>query len=138
MASAIVTGATGILGREIVAALGNDSKWTKVHALSRSQKEKYAPSVQHDTIDLSASAKDIAKQLKDQKVDGEYLFFAAYMADPDEQKASDINGAMLKNFLDALHINGSKLRRVILTTGAKQYGVHLGPVKNPMEENDPW
>lgn len=49
-----------------------------------------------------------------------------------------IKGAMLKNFLEALKINGVKLKRVILTTGAKQYGVHLGPVKNPMEETDPW
>ena len=47
---------------------------------------------------------------------------------------------MLRNFLEALEITGAakKLKRVILTTGAKQYGVHLGPVKNPMEESDPW
>lgn len=47
---------------------------------------------------------------------------------------------MLANFLDALAITGAekKLKRVILTTGAKQYGVHLGPVKVPMEETDPW
>lgn len=49
-----------------------------------------------------------------------------------------ITGAMLKSFLDALKINKCKLKRVILTTGAKQYGVHLGPVKCPMEESDPW
>ena len=49
-------------------------------------------------------------------------------------------GAMLRNFLDALELTGAakKLKRVILTTGAKQYGVHLGPPKNPMEETDPW
>lgn len=48
--------------------------------------------------------------------------------------------AMLKNFLDALEITGAiqKLKRVILTTGSKQYGVHLGPPKQPMEESDPW
>lgn len=45
---------------------------------------------------------------------------------------------MLKNFLEALTLNGNKLKRVILTTGAKQYGLHLGPVKCPMEESDPW
>lgn len=47
---------------------------------------------------------------------------------------------MLKNFLEALEITGAakKLKRVLLTTGAKQYGVHLGPVKCPMEESDPW
>jgi hypothetical protein len=27
---------------------------------------------------------------------------------------------------------------VILTAGAKQDGVHLGPVKNAMQESDPW
>jgi hypothetical protein len=45
---------------------------------------------------------------------------------------------MLQNFLDALAINGVQLKRVLLTTGAKQYGVHLGPVKCPMLETDPW
>ena len=92
MLTAIVTGATGILGRDIVAALCRDSKWAKVHALSRSQKEKHPPLVQHDTINLMGSAQDIAKQLKDQKVDGDYLFFAAYMARDSEQDASDVNG----------------------------------------------
>lgn len=47
---------------------------------------------------------------------------------------------MLQNFLDALEMTGAiqKLKRVILTTGAKQYGVHPGPPKQPMEESDPW
>lgn len=47
---------------------------------------------------------------------------------------------MLQNFLEALIITGAekKLKRVILTTGAKQYGVHLGPVKCPMVETDKW
>lgn len=92
MPTAIVTGATGILGREIVAALSQDSQWTKIHALSRSQKDKYPPSVQHDKIDLTASAQDIATQLKNQGVEGEYLFFAAYLAKDDEGEASDVNG----------------------------------------------
>lgn len=54
--------------------------------------------------------------------------------------ADNHQGAMLRNFLDALEITGAntKLKRVILTTGAKQYGVHLGPPKQPMEESDPW
>jgi hypothetical protein len=94
MPTAIVTGATGILGREIVAALANDPSWDKVHALSRSQKEEYPDKVQHDHIDLLASPNEIAKQLKDQGVTGEYLFFAAYMAKSDEKAASDVNGRL--------------------------------------------
>ena len=47
---------------------------------------------------------------------------------------------MLKNLLEALEMTGAikKLRRVVLTAGAKQYGVQLGPAKIPMEESDPW
>lgn len=47
---------------------------------------------------------------------------------------------MLSNFLEALEITGavSKIKRIVLVTGAKQYGVHLGQVKNPMSETDPW
>lgn len=47
---------------------------------------------------------------------------------------------MLQNFLSALTLTGASknLKRVLLTTGAKQYGVHLGPVKCPMQEDDPW
>ena len=46
---------------------------------------------------------------------------------------------MLSNFLDALDSTGAskKLKRVILVTGAKQYGLHLGRPKNPMVESDP-
>lgn len=47
---------------------------------------------------------------------------------------------MLQNFLSALVSTGAvrKVKRIILVTGAKQYGVHLGQPKNPMLESDPW
>ena len=131
--------APGILGREIVHALGKDPKhWQTVHALSRSQKEEYPSNIKHDTIDLTGSAQDMAKQL--QGVEAEYVFFAAYLQKDSEQENWDVNGAMLKNFLEALEHTGAskKLKRVILTTGCKQYGVHLGCPKQPMEESDPW
>ena len=45
---------------------------------------------------------------------------------------------MLKNFLLALETTGAikKLERVILVTGGKQYGFHLGRPKNPCHESD--
>ena len=51
-----------------------------------------------------------------------------------------VPGAMLSNFLEALSKTGAmkKVRRIILTTGAKQYGLQLGAVKNPMQESDAW
>jgi hypothetical protein len=118
--------------------LGKDSsKWTKVHALSRSQKDSYPKHVEHDSIDLTGDANKMAEQLKG--VEGEYLFFAAYLQKDSEQENWDVNGAMLDNFLRALDTTGAskKLKRVILVTGAKQYGLHLGRPKNPMFESDP-
>lgn len=106
--------------------LGSEKEWTKIHALSRSKKDEYPPSVEHNHIDLTADVDELAKQLE--HVQGDYLFFAAYLADDDEQKMCDTNGRMLRNFLQALHKTGAikSLKRVILVTGAKIYGVHLG------------
>lgn len=47
---------------------------------------------------------------------------------------------MLNAFCKALEITGraSSIKRFVLVTGAKNYGVHLGRVKIPMQETDPW
>ncbi|KAK0656220.1 NAD(P)-binding domain protein [Cercophora newfieldiana] len=139
MSSAIVVGATGILGREIVKEMGKEpAKWKTVHALSRSQKDSYPSNVVHHHINLLDSAADMAKSLKD--VGADYVFFAAYFQQESEEKEWEVNGDMLANFLGALEISGAagKIKRVVLVTGAKQYGVHLGQVKNPMIETDEW
>ena len=120
-------------------ALGNHSEqWQTVHALSRSQKDTYPSNVKHGFLDLTQDVEEMAEQL--QGVEAEYVFFAAYLEKSNDQENWDVNGAMLKTFLEALDVTGAdkKLKRVILTTGAKQYGVHLGCPKQPMEESDPW
>ena len=90
------------------------------------------------TTILPARADDIAKSL--QGVNTDYVFFAAYLEKPEEQQNWEVNGDMLQAFLDALVKNGidKQLKRVVLVAGCKQYGVHLGPVKNPMVESHPW
>jgi hypothetical protein len=47
---------------------------------------------------------------------------------------------MLENFLTALDATGiaRTVKRIVLMTDAKQYGVHLGQAKNPMLETNPW
>jgi NAD(P)-dependent dehydrogenase (short-subunit alcohol dehydrogenase family) len=93
MPAAIVTGATGMLGRQIVFELGRDPKqWSHVTALSRSQKEDYPENVAHNHLDLTSSAKGIAKELGNVK--GEYLFFAAYLQKDSEQENWDVNGSL--------------------------------------------
>lgn len=46
---------------------------------------------------------------------------------------------MFENFLSALETTGAAkgIKRVLLVTGAKYYGVHLGPLKLPLREDDP-
>jgi hypothetical protein len=44
----------------------------------------------HNHIDLTASAGQMAEQLKD--VTGEYVFFAAYLQKDTEQENWDVNG----------------------------------------------
>ena len=120
MPTALVTGATGILGREIVLALGRDSQtWPTVYALSRSQDLKWPSNVKAQKLDLQASAQDMAKELGDIKP--EYIFFNAYLAQASEEEHTKVNGAMLENFLNALEISGASksVKRVLLTTGCK-------------------
>ncbi|EDU49308.1 NAD dependent epimerase/dehydratase protein [Pyrenophora tritici-repentis] len=139
MPSAIVTGATGILGREIVFELSQHrQQWPTIHALSRGKKEDYPDNIIHNHIDLQSSPDEMAADLK--SVRGEYFFFAAYLAQDAEQDAWTVNGRMLSNFLSALEKTNaiSDVKRIILVCGAKQYGVHLGMPKQPMTEDTPW
>ncbi|KAF2141185.1 uncharacterized protein K452DRAFT_271836 [Aplosporella prunicola CBS 121167] len=139
MPSAIVTGATGILGRGIVNELGSKpDEWSNVYALSRSKKDSYPSNVHHNHLDLTSSAEQMAKDLKD--IEAEYVFFAAYVDVGSADENNRVNGDMFSNFLKTFEINGtvSKIKRIILVCGLKQYGVHLGNPKQPMEENDPW
>ncbi|EFQ25650.1 NAD dependent epimerase/dehydratase [Colletotrichum graminicola] len=130
MSSAIVTGATGILGREIVDRLAqNPEQWKTIYAISRSQRDQYPPNIKHGFI-----AKDL------QGVEAEYVFFAAYLQKDSEKENWDANGDMLRNFLAALEKTGAadKIKRILLITGAKQYGVHRCVPSNPMEDSEPW
>ncbi|RYP35906.1 hypothetical protein DL767_003595 [Monosporascus sp. MG133] len=137
MPTAIVTGATGITGTAVVGALTNSPDFTEVYTLSRSQKPTPHPKVKHATLDLQTSADEMSKSLS-HIPPVTHIFFCAYLANPDEAEAARINGSMLSNFLEALTKSGQtkELKRIVLTCGLKQYGVHLGQPKNPMREDD--
>jgi hypothetical protein len=47
------------------------------------------------------------------------------------------NRDMLVNSVTAITRASPGLKRVVLVTGTKYYGVHLGPVKTPMLQTDP-
>lgn len=127
----------GITGTAIVGNLINSPDFTEVYTLSRSQKSTSNPKVKHATLDLQSSAEEMAKSLS-HIPPVTHIFFCAYLANQDEAEAARINGAMLSNFLEALSKSGqtNELKRIVLTCGLKQYGVHQGQPKNPMIEDD--
>ncbi|KAM5344275.1 hypothetical protein ACJ41O_012812 [Fusarium nematophilum] len=137
MPTAIVVGATGIVGQAIVDRLLQDGSISTVFTLSRKSSGIDHPKIKHAFLDLHASATDMESGLA--RVRAEYVYFCAYTALANTVETVNVNNAMVMNFLAALEDTGaiSSIKRFILTCGLKQYGVHLGEPKQPMLETDP-
>ncbi|EPY49512.1 epimarase [Schizosaccharomyces cryophilus OY26] len=136
---AIVTGATGINGVAIINRLLEEPKCTKIHCVSRRLKEQFPSKVKHYSIDLIHSTPEQVAEtlLKEGVTNITYAFHAAYKEESDESEMCKTNGAMLKNFVLGLDLSNSKsLKRIVLTTGLKYYGLQFGAVRLPMEESD--
>lgn len=134
---AVVVGSLGVIGRYIVDELLADGSW-QVVGLSRrdtAARENY----QHISVDLldAAQCQERLSALKDVT----HIFFAGFTAGTGDAAsyASNIapNRDLLINSVSAISGASDALERVVLVTGTKYYGSHLGPVKTPMRENDP-
>jgi nucleoside-diphosphate-sugar epimerase len=136
MRSAVVVGAQGVIGRYIVEKLAAQPDW-QVVGLSR-RRGVDAPRVRHVSVDLLDPA-DAAAKLSGLD-DTTHVFFAAFQpgAGPAADYAKNIaaNRDLLVNSVSALERASSRLERVVLVTGTKYYGSHLGPFKTPAREDD--
>ena len=148
--TAIVTGANGISGYYMYRVLSQDTKrWKKIYCLSR--RPPLIPGglpdhVEHIPLDFLKDPDDIAKVLQDRNVTADHVFFFSYIqVEPkpgkglwsDADEMARVNALLVRNFLEALKFASIKPQRFMLQTGAKNYGVHLGPTKLPQEETDP-
>lgn len=97
-------------------------------------------------VDLSSPAESITENLQKAQVKAEYLFYYAYLQpksvlnpmSPEAAKALiETNTPMFQNLLSALPLAGIVPKRILLQTGGKNYGMHLGRVRTPMIESDP-
>lgn len=102
--------------------------------------------VEHVASDFLSKPEEIAEALKGQVKSADAVFFYSYLQPKPEpgkgawsnaQELSDVNSALLANFLNALPLAGLKPARILLQTGAKNYGVHLGRARAPYVESDP-
>lgn len=66
-----------------------------------------------------------------------HVFFAAYQPRPGRTAEIEPNLQMLAHALDLAEWHKGVLRRVILVTGGKYYGLQWGPIRTPARETDP-
>ena len=137
MNTAVVVGAQGVIGRYVVEKLSSLPDW-QVVGLSRRHGVP-GPRQRHVSVDLLNPADTDAK-LRD-LADATHVFYAAFQAGSgpaaDYAKNISANRDMLVNAVSAIERAAPGLQRVVLVTGTKYYGSHLGPFKTPAREDDP-
>ena len=134
---AIVVGALGVIGRYIVERLEAEGGW-EIVGLSRRQGESRGD-VRYIAVDL-LDERDVAAKMG-ACADATHIFYAAFQAVPGHASGYAANIApnlgMLVNSVSAVEAISPTLERVVLVTGTKTYGVHMGPYKTPARESDP-
>ena len=134
---AVVVGALGVIGRYIVERLVDEPNW-RVVGLSR---RKATDGLHHCHIAVDLLDPDDTKRKLAELTDVTHVFYAAFQATPGNAAnfASNTgpNREILVNAITAIDHAAPHLKRVVLVTGTKYYGVHLGPLKSPMRETDP-
>jgi len=130
---ALIAGATGVVGRNLLRHLLRTGEW-EIVALSRR-----TPDVEgaytHICIDLMNSAECKAKL--GHLSDVTHIFFAALAPHPDLVQSAINNLALLRNLVEAIEPAASRLEHIHVMHGTKWYGMHLGPFKTPAKEDDP-
>ncbi|MFD2353401.1 SDR family oxidoreductase [Nonomuraea ferruginea] len=130
---ALVVGAQGVIGRNLVEHLDALGDW-EVIGLSRRGGETTGR-VRQVSVDL-LDRDDTAKKLSG-LTEVTHVFYAAYQDRPTWAELVPPNLAMLVNVVDAIEPVAPGLTHVSLMQGYKVYGAHLGPFKTPARESDP-
>ncbi|WP_158918344.1 SDR family oxidoreductase [Caulobacter sp. S45] len=118
--TALVVGSTGIVGSNLARRL-LEQGW-KVHGLAR-RPQTDLPGLQPLAADLT-DAEGVKAPLTG--LDPTHVFFATWLRQPTEAENCRVNGAMVRNLLQALP-RGGALEHVALVTGLKHY---LGPFES--------
>ncbi|MWV51333.1 NAD-dependent epimerase/dehydratase family protein [Rathayibacter sp. VKM Ac-2803] len=131
--TALVVGARGVIGGNLVEHLEREGGW-RVIGLSR-RGGVDAGAVRHRSVDLLDRAAT-AEALRD-LTEVTHVFYAAYQDRPTWAELVEPNVAMLTNVVDAIEPVAPQLEHIGLLQGYKVYGAHLGPFATPAKEDDP-
>jgi len=129
---ALVVGANGVIGRNLVDHLAALSDWD-VTGLSRRGGESTSR-VRYVSVDLLD--RDDSRRKLGALTEVTHIFYAAYQDRPTWAELVPPNLAMLVNVVDAVEPVARGLQHVSLMQGYKVYGGHLGPFKTPARETD--
>ena len=130
--TALVAGASGLIGRRIVEHLLATGGWDVI-GLARSP--RVSPDMLWIAVDLTDAA-DCARKLG-ALTEVTHIFYAARYDHPEGIPESvEINAAMLANVVNAVE-PASRLEHVHAVHGSKYYGTQLGPVPVPLTEESP-
>lgn len=128
---ALVAGATGIVGSQLVTAL-RQQDWQVIGLTRQPATSTHdIPFIHVDLLDAQQSAQALAplNQVT-------HIFYSAWLNAVNWREMVEPNVTMLRNLV----VNIDKiapLRSVSLMQGYKVYGAHLGPFKTPARESDP-
>ncbi|ACT04792.1 SDR family oxidoreductase [Paenibacillus sp. JDR-2] len=130
--TALVVGANGVIGRNLIDYLRTLSEWDIIGVSRRGGED-------------SQRVRYIAADLLDEEDTGEklsgltavtHIFYAAYQDRPTWAELVAPNLAMLVNVVNAIEPIARNLQHISLMQGYKVYGAHLGPFKTPARETD--
>ncbi len=134
MATALIAGALGVVGRALVEHLEDDPAWSVI-GLSRRAPD-FETAAEFISVDLLDAADCHAKLGGLTGVT--HVFFTPYAARASFAEEVAPNLAMLTNLVDTIEPIAPDLRHIQLMQGAKWYGVQFGaPYKTPAKEDDP-
>src|SRR3954454_20234417 len=130
---ALIAGATGVVGRNLLRHLLGTRAW-EIVTLSR-RKPDVQGDYEHIAVDLMNAGECKAKL--GHLSDVTHIFFAALAANREIAQAAIDNLALLRNLVEAVEPIAGGLEHIHAVHGTKWYGMHLGPFKTPAKEDDP-
>ncbi|MFI7171710.1 SDR family oxidoreductase [Rhodococcoides fascians] len=133
MKSAVVVGANGVIGGNLVEHLQRTGDWNIIGLSRRGGID--SERVQHIAVDLLDG--DETRRRLSHLTDVTHIFYAAYQERPTWAELVPPNLAMLVNVVTVIEDSSPDLEHVSLMQGYKVYGAHLGPFKTPARESDP-
>ena len=129
---ALVAGAQGVIGRNLIDYLLTQNNW-EIIGLSR-RGGTNSVKVKHIAVDL------LNRENSEQQLGGlttvTHIFYAAYQDRGSWAELVAPNMTMLHNVVEVVAPVAANLQHISLMQGYKVYGAHLGPFKTPARETD--